>query len=212
VFGIFSTSSATPVTINYTADNLVRGWYKIGDVSNPLPLGAHYDNWRFADQFTFDLEHQLWQLIWQAENSDCINSKPNNPGGFLAEVSITSGFAMNSTLSSSQWEVACVPQCLELPSDWDSLSWTTATEWGRNNDPTKIWYRVNKGAVQGISGNAQWIWTEANFDMQGAPGPGDSVFIRATIYPAPEPSTCMLLLFGIVGTLGMMYVKSKPQH
>jgi len=80
---------------------------------------------------------------------------------------------------------------LDRPSDFDLLNWEAATEWGANNDSGTIWHRVKGGPIEGIAGRAQWIWTAANCEDEGAPGGNDSVFIRATIETvlAAEPAT-----------------------
>lgn len=201
VFGMVTAASAVPVQFTYTGDNVVAAWYQDGSGPVSLGLGPYAGNWQVADTAILDLGVGTeYQIIWQVENLG--DPGLGNPGGFLAEISSSTPLIVDSLLSSSEWEVAFLADTLAEP-DWSTLTWSSATEYGANNDSTTIWYAVHGGPVADIAGAAQWIWTDLNFDDPGAPATGDSVFIRVSVAPVPEPSTMLLLASGLIGLVAL---------
>ena len=76
---------------------------------------------------------------------------PGSPGGILASFN-------NNVVTDDSWECADVKDC---GSSCDNGSyqpaWKPAITYGRNDDTTTIWYK-NKGKLNKIESNAQWIW------------------------------------------------------
>jgi hypothetical protein len=179
--------AATPVTFNFVGDNLIHNWYMVdgGGTTTTLPhLGTSFASMD-VDTITLDLAAGTYQFIWQVTNYADAAAWPINPGGFLAEV--TSPDATGSYLTSSQWSVASQADSYAVPLDFNSLSWVAATSWARNGDPS-IWLDVYHGPVPGISLDAEWIWTAANFDDPAAPDENDSVFVRGIVTVADDCS------------------------
>jgi hypothetical protein len=206
VFCFSAVCSAIPITFTYTSDNtIVAAWYQQDGASpQALSLGPNSNNWTLADTATIGpLAGHPYQIIWQCENSG--SPSDGNPGGFLGEMSVSPDFTVASLLSSAQWEVAFVNN-MTPPSDFDTLTWLSATEYGTNGS-ANIW-GTNYGTITGISTNAQWIWTQHNFADQDAPATGNSVYVKLELTPTPtitpEPSTFLLLALGMLGFVGII--------
>ena len=68
ILGFVNIGWAVPVTLTYTADNVVsNAWYSDyeGNLTS-LALGTNSDNWVIADTLTFDLAlGQDYDIIWR---------------------------------------------------------------------------------------------------------------------------------------------------
>jgi hypothetical protein len=199
------TAFAVPVTFTFTGDNIVSAWYQNGGSPGSLPLDpiASVD-WKIADTQNVDLDIcQEYQIIWQVVNDEYPGDLDQWPGGFLGQMSSLVPIQGSSLLSSAEWDVYVQYDSHAVP-DFSTVSWVSATEYAPN-DGSNVW-----SVVSGIDTNAQWIWGPDNWATANAPGPDDSVFIKANVHPTPEPGTILLLGSGLLGLLGYgVYRKKK---
>ena len=177
---------AVPVTINYTADNVVVDFgicLNIGcsPLTNPsqwdilFPTGPNSGNWWNADSYTVDLGPGTYDIGFIARNSGTPNG--GNPAGLLAEIL----WAGNENLSSAAWDVTT-----------NGIDYIPATEWAQNG--TGIW---GSNLIGEISSNAQWLWTANNFNGSTDETAGFRTTI--TISDVPEPSVLTLFVLGLLG-------------
>ncbi len=173
-FGYTGTVSAFPVTVSYTADNVVNMFYLVETETQDvtfLPVGENYNDWTTPDVLTLDLEYGTsYTLAWRVSNLGEFGEY--NPAAFLGEIN----FGSYSLLTSSDWEY------------YNGVNWVDTTEYGANDDPT-IWVN-NFGIVGEIDIDSEWIWSETNFSE----GEDSTLIIKNKfVTPVPEPSTLILL-------------------
>jgi hypothetical protein len=174
---------AMSVTATYTGDNIV-GATLCSDMSCTSGTdlgGSNLSNWKIADSSNSALGVGTYWFSWAVTNLGPPSS--GNPAGLLAE--LTWDTMTNS--SSSAWEVSL-----------DGTSWVAATEYGSNDGSSNIWTNNNGGPIAGISGAANWLWSNVNF---GSTTP-DMAYFRTSITIAatlPEPGTLSLLAIGFAG-------------
>ena len=189
-----ASAMADLVTITYTADNIltVAGVCVDPSCTAPsqiFPAGANADDWRFADTTTLDLGPGQYTFAFFAVNLP--NPNQNNPGGFLAQILWGSNTLLTSA---SDWDVTLCST--SNPDSCDFGGWTDATQYG-NNGGANIWTNVKGGAVAGISTDAQWLWSDNNFNA----GMDQYVAFRTTIMVGviPEPDALALVGLGLLG-------------
>lgn len=190
-------SLAAPVaTVTYTADNMVNAWWLIGpsQTPEPLTLGANSTNWQKADTYQLSLQPgQSYRIVWEVQNLWDYPSPlpgPDNPAGFLAQISFG---GQTPILTSDSWKVANYTT-YNIP--FDQMTWVNAETWGANSG-SNIWNTVNGGAIAGIDGNAQWIWTSNNIKDQ-------HIFVATQFTaPVPLPAAAWMLGAGLIGLVAL---------
>ena len=205
-----SARAAIDLTITYTGDDVVKALYKDGaaPVRVVLPTPGNNADWKIADSVTVEgLNHgDTYQFFFRVHNLD--DAGMDNPAGFLAEISghAISGYT-SDLFTSRSWDYA-----VDLHPDEDddsppAVGWAAATEWAfyqtssSSNGGDNFW-TSNHGQIEGISGQARWIWGPHNgaelVEYEGE----NYLWLRATITTGlPEPST--LLIWSLLALSGM---------
>ena len=82
--GISGMTSATPVNIAYTGDNIINAWYIVdGSTTTTLSLGANTGDWENADTYTATLDGGTsYEVICEVD--DYVDGW--DVAGFLAEI------------------------------------------------------------------------------------------------------------------------------
>jgi len=186
------TLASVMVDVTYTGDNVVEAFYQDGSSPVAIAVGPNANNWHIADTATLDLEYGDYQLIFRVSNLEGPGS--GNPAALLAQIS---GPVVGDLLSSSSWDYALYDGT--TPTDFDTLDWNAATEWGNNGGPN-IWTSVHGGPVAGISTSAQWIWDDINFG--GGEDFHAELWLRAEFSAVPEPAS--IAVWSLLGGLGLI--------
>ncbi len=197
-----SNASAVYMNVAFTGDNIIGSWYQNG--AAPVEQNFYMPNagnWRVADTAQVDLPHWGdYQLIFEVANSG--TGGPGNPAGFLAEVSGPG--VSGDLLTDIVWEWAPVDNSEQGPDDFNALTWTPVTSYGRN-DANTIWYQNNGNQpVAGISGAAHWVWNHKNFVAEM----DSPLYFRGEFVVTPEPGTLAILGLGIA-VVGMLRMRRR---
>ena len=193
--------AATTVDVAYTADNIADTWFVQGDmgIASNLAAGDNRADWQTADKLSLDLEaNSHYTLVWSVTNLGDFSD--GNPAGFLAEIDLGDELVVTDL----NWKYFTYGF---NTSDFDASTWNwqNVTGYGYNGGDN-IWTNVKGSAIEGISTDAQWIWSDLNF---GA-GEYQNLFIRADIKTAPVPEPATLLLLGS-GLVGLAFLKRRKK-
>jgi len=218
VLGMSTPAMATVISGSGTADNWLWVW-----TGNWSEAGTYYWKWQTASTMAADIPYgQTTTLYFAVMNENPLPTATYaNPAGFLGELS-TSGVFFNETntnrllTNTANWQVAVVPDATWFlqstrpnesqasnPDDptFDptstGLSWAQATSYGANSASGNWWGTT----VSGIDGNAEWLWTENNYNDANPGAAMDHLAVfRTTVTPnVPEPVTMSLMSLGLLG-------------
>ncbi|XP_028396727.1 uncharacterized protein LOC114520617 [Dendronephthya gigantea] len=105
-----------------------------------------------GEERTVNGDWQTYEHFTLRGDTKTVTIKARNPGevgGILASFN-------NSVVTDTSWECADMKGC---ESSCAQPGWEQAVAYGRNDDPTTIWYTTNGNkTVDKISSDAQWIW------------------------------------------------------
>ena len=229
VITLGDTAKATSVTLVATAttadnyyDLYIDGGDGAGGEGPAIHVAANYSGgeWKIAETKSFSLAMgQTHLLAVEAHNWEPYGGY--NPAAFIGQLDAGSGnwFLESGNqllLTSVQWQVWVDPLGLGgAPADqgslkwydagYDDSGWVNAFEIGANG--TGPW-----GTINGISSEAQWIWTE-NWNDDGLPVGGQDVdtpvYFRMSFTPVPEPMTLAGALMGCGALVGYLRRRRK---
>ncbi|XP_028399142.1 uncharacterized protein LOC114522605 [Dendronephthya gigantea] len=139
-FGNAKGNAMNDITVNISIDNrglVVTDTGEEHNVSN---------EWRQPEHFILPGDIQFVTI--KARND------PGGPGGILASFS-------NNVTTDASWECAdmksCQTSCGNVRSE---PAWKQAVTYGQNDNSSTIWYRANRGKLDGIESKAYWIWVQ----------------------------------------------------
>jgi len=184
---IATSANAVDFNTTFTGDNTVLSfsYAENGGTENYYDLSTLSStgliNWGYTSSLSISglTNNTAYDFTWEVQNS-------GGPSGFLADFTLGSTQYLSST-DNSIWSYSS-----------DGINWSDVTSYGTNatTDPN-VWY-----SIAGIDTNAEWIWDSSYYNA------GESLLIKASVSPVPEPSTYALMLGGL-GLVGFMAARRR---
>lgn len=201
--------AAIDLTITYTGDDVVSALYQDGasPVQVVLPDAGHRADWTVADSVAIGgLQHgDTYQFFFQVYNTGDASS--SNHAGFLAEITGHAVGYPSDLFTSSSWDYVVDPFMGAEGNPPPTDGWASATEWVFSRmegslDSGDGFSSNTHGQIDGISGQASWIWGPHNgAELVGDNADENYLWLRATIRTGtPEPST--LLIWSLLALSG----------